>query len=920
MGVQISKSYTVDSGTTYYQGCYDPASLPSFTYLANYGDAFGCARGCGSRGYAHCLVRPGGQCWGSNEALTSQLGAVVIDDCDCMTECGTFGFDACGGNVGGLVYGTDAALQKTPKTCDATTTSTTTTSTATSTTATTTTTTAPTATPTIFYHNNGLTYSGCYPDTFTPAGLTLLGTGYSGASACIEDCGYADVAFCIVQADACYSAPGADYAQFPSALNDSECKEACPEDGPEACGGETARLFYKSDDFVPPTSTASDASATSSATSPAETTPVEDTTPKISQAIDGYTYSGCYTDAFTPDGLSSLGRGFQTADACVAACAEAGAAACHVHIEWCYSSSGIDYASFPTALSDSYCSEACYGDAEQSCGADSGRLYYVLANPSTATSAASGASSTATDISSSASSDSSSVTSDASSSDSITATSTTDSATSTSSSIASAPTATIVMQSDDWSYKKCVHPNTYINPLTLGETTTVEACLDLCSTSRYVDAVSNQAYITCFVTGTGACAAATMQWEDAIREGYKIGDEDCVGSPCAGDAGESCGGSAGQLVYALPEATTTTTTTLTTPTSDAASSTSTTAPVNASGKVVDPDWNYVGCYTDSTAARTLVNGLGSQDWTATNCLSLAAAAGYRYVGIIYGGECWGANEITTGVEQDASACNWRCANNEEGDETTCGGEAGLDLYETTLPIPTTTTTSAAASASSSAPTKASSAGWTYAGCFSDLREARSVENHLDTSPWTVETCLNAAQAAGYQVAGIIYGGECWGANSVASTAVALDADQCQWKCNNDENTYCGGESALDVYVFDLATKFVADKEWSYTGCYTDSISARTLPHGLGSQHWDIQTCLDLAAAAEYKYAGIIYGGECWGANKIAPTGTAQSLDKCNWDCNDARGVETCGGEAGLDVYQVRSTVVPTKRHRAKRFH
>ncbi|GAA5866802.1 hypothetical protein JCM8547_003568 [Rhodosporidiobolus lusitaniae] len=764
-------------------------------------------------------------------------------------------------------------------------------------------------------------YQGCYKQDSLTADYTLLNKPNEELSSlgCIFYCQdnlQQEYATCFINtANECWGSHTTDMSNIGTEVDDSLCTAQCTGSTQDmSCGGPDGAVLVYSTAAVPVDSksstAASDSSSTisttstSSAVTPAETTPAEDTTPQISQAIDGYTYSGCYTDAFTPDGLSSLGRGFQTADACVEACAEAGAAACHVHIEWCYSSSGTDYpSSFPTALSNSYCSEPCYEDAEQSCGADSGRLYYVLGDAYITTSAASGPSSTATDVSSTASSDSSSATSGASS-DSVAATSTTNSAATASSPAASDPTATIVTHSGDWSYKKCVHPNTYINPLALGETTSVEACLDLCSTSRYVDAVSDEAYITCFVTGTGTCAAATMQWEDAIREGYKIGDEDCVGSPCAGDVGESCGGSAGQLVYALPEATTTTTTSSATATSEAASSTPTATPVEASGKVTsDPDWNYVGCYTDSVSARTLVNGLGSQDWTAQNCLSLAAAAGYRYAGIIYGGECWGANEITTGIEQDASACTWRCANNEEGDATTCGGEAGLDVYETTLPVSTTTTTSATASPSSAAPAKESKAGWTYAGCFSDLRDARSVPNHLDTSPWTAETCLTAAQDAGYQVAGIIYGGECWGAYSVASTAVSLDADQCQWKCNNDETTYCGGESALDVYVFDLATKFVADKEWSYTGCYTDSISARTLPHGLGSQHWDIQTCLDLATAAEFKYAGIIYGGECWGANEIASTGTVQSLSKCNWDCNDARGVETCGGEAGLDVYQ-----------------
>ncbi|GAA5869605.1 hypothetical protein JCM8547_005084 [Rhodosporidiobolus lusitaniae] len=354
------------------------------------------------------------------------------------------------------------------------------------------------------------------------------------------------------------------------------------------------------------------------------------------------------------------------------------------------------------------------------------------------------------------------------------------------------------------------------------------------------------------------------------------------------------------------ESTATSTTETSSSSTETSSSTATAIPTST--KFSSVDWNYVGCYTDSVSSRTLLNGLGSSTWTAENCLSLATAKGYKYAGVIYGGECWGANEISpSGSVQDDSACNWLCADRskEEGAANvtlTCGGEAGLDVYESTLPTSTSTVPTEAPSATAAAPTKAKNADWDYAGCWSDLQNARSLQNHLDTAPRTAETYLTAAANAGYPVTGIISGGECWGGDALKSFATVEPASKCEWTCNNDENTYCGGASSLDVYI--VKEKLLDNPDWIYTGCYTDSISARTLVDGLGSTHWDIQTCLDLAAGEDYQYAGIIYGGECWGANEIASTGKKQPVSECMWDCNDARGTETCGGEKGLDVYQL----------------
>ncbi|GAA5866778.1 hypothetical protein JCM8547_003561 [Rhodosporidiobolus lusitaniae] len=406
-------------------------------------------------------------------------------------------------------------------------------------------------------------------------------------------------------------------------------------------------------------------------------------------------------------------------------------------------------------------------------------------------------------------------------------------------------TALIPTQEGEWSFQGCFQisslwpllqaPNPIDNFYAVGDHGyvnygSVTDCLTGCSADP-------NGWPTCGIVGTEC-----IRWvhDDWAGLGTRLDDCACT-DPCL-DPSEACGatsGTAGVLMYGkdttpvsatdegacrtapvLDSAATTTTTTSDPPTASATSGV-------PEGKVTtDSDWNYLGCYSDSIASRTLPNGLNSQDWTAQNCLSLASAAGYKYAGVIYGGECWGGNDLTpSGSIQPNSACEWKC---NDDDTAQCGGESALDIYETTL------------------------------------------SDSAFTSP-----SFDSATATSTS-------------DAPAATSTVLP------KADN--------------------------ADWSYVGCYNDSVSARTLVNGLSSQDWTATNCLNLASTAGYKYAGVIYGGECWGANEIASTGTAQSLDKCNWDCNDARGVETCGGEAGLDVYQVRSTVAPTKRHRAKRFH
>ena len=54
--------------------------------------------------------------------------------------------------------------------------------------------------------------------------------------------------------------------------------------------------------------------------------------------------------------------------------------------------------------------------------------------------------------------------------------------------------------------------------------------------------------------------------------------------------------------------------------------------------------DYLGCYNDAVLNRTLSFKFGN-GYSVISCLSDASAAGYRYAGLEYGGECWADSEL-----------------------------------------------------------------------------------------------------------------------------------------------------------------------------------------------------------------------------------------------------------------------------------
>jgi hypothetical protein len=112
-------------------------------------------------------------------------------------------------------------------------------------------------------------------------------------------------------------------------------------------------------------------------------------------------------------------------------------------------------------------------------------------------------------------------------------------------------------------------------------------------------------------------------------------------APCPGDASEICGGANALSLY-----------------------------------TVQPVWQSMGCYSDSTNARTLTASINIAGNTVEKCQAACQANGYRYAGMEFGSQCFCGNSIGNGGAP-VSSCAMPCP----GDSTeVCGGSNALSLY------------------------------------------------------------------------------------------------------------------------------------------------------------------------------------------------------------------------------------------------
>ncbi|KAF2655100.1 WSC-domain-containing protein [Lophiostoma macrostomum CBS 122681] len=97
--------------------------------------------------------------------------------------------------------------------------------------------------------------------------------------------------------------------------------------------------------------------------------------------------------------------------------------------------------------------------------------------------------------------------------------------------------------------------------------------------------------------------------------------------------------------------------------------------------------------------------------------------------------------------------------------------------------------------------------------------------------------------------------------------------------------------------------------WSYAGCYVDTVQTRMLPFNFYTgRPITNANCVSFCSNHGYYVAGTEYSGECWCGSSIIPGDTLAPDADCSMPCK-GDSTEACGGPNRLTVYETASTFV-----------
>ncbi|KAK3217304.1 hypothetical protein GRF29_1g2680333 [Pseudopithomyces chartarum] len=161
-----------------------------------------------------------------------------------------------------------------------------------------------------------------------------------------------------------------------------------------------------------------------------------------------------------------------------------------------------------------------------------------------------------------------------------------------------------------------------------------------------------------------------------------------------------------------------------------------------------PDWEYLGCYTDSVGSRALSGAsITSGDMTNAFCSDFCTKGGYNFAGTEYSQECWcGYRLSTTSDKTPDSDCNSTEA---------CGGSNRLTVYNNPTGVSREPSVNPGVD------------GYRSLGCYTDAPGARTLATEVSNAipggyqNSTVANCVAACSQLDYSYAGLEYYGECF---------------------------------------------------------------------------------------------------------------------------------------------------------------
>ncbi|KAI9338198.1 WSC domain-containing protein [Obelidium mucronatum] len=295
-------------------------------------------------------------------------------------------------------------------------------------------------------------------------------------------------------------------------------------------------------------------------------------------------------------------------------------------------------------------------------------------------------------------------------------------------------------------------------------------------------------------------------------------------------------------------------------------------------------YQYVGCFTDSTA-RILPNLFrDEQNMTVDSCASYASGASLSYFGVEYGSQCIAGNSLVP--SSVSSGCTYVCKGNAL---QICGGYYATSVYHTSSSTTTTTTTSPFPGA-------------VYVGCFADT-QPRVLSGSVYTSDYmTLESC--AYEARRYAYFGVEYGSQCFMGNSITSSNPSFG---CNMRCGGNSEQVCGGVWAVNVYRFGTPTTTTSTTttitvltSTTYLGCFADRSEPRILSYQIyQNDAMTKELCAAEALQGGYEYFGLEYGVQCQMGHGISSSVRSTG---CNLACG-GNSDQICGGVWAINVYK-----------------
>ncbi|KAI4102702.1 MAG: hypothetical protein L6R37_004233 [Teloschistes peruensis] len=169
-----------------------------------------------------------------------------------------------------------------------------------------------------------------------------------------------------------------------------------------------------------------------------------------------------------------------------------------------------------------------------------------------------------------------------------------------------------------------------------------------------------------------------------------------------------------------------------------------------------------------------------------------------------------------------------------------------------------------------------------------------------SSTMNYKTC--AGYCSGYTYWGVEFGSQCYCGNSFMNPTSSVPASDCSTKCSGDTTQVCGAGNRMNLFKSNQQSPTNATVPgWTYSGCYTDSTSARVLT---GKANYDgaltIEKCATLCKG--FKIFGAEYATQCYCGNAFANATTKVGEGDCGYTCA-GNALQLCGAGNRLSVYK-----------------